>query len=293
MSNEYSLYTHPKLVAEITDLFKNNAIIKHRIQTAYDKFLTKYPPKNTVFNFSVDTDTALNRAFNLMDSVEELSANLPKIKSREFSLLLIKHFQELGGEAYKLYSYHRKSFQENEEGWNDVRKLPQEDAEFIIQYFYAKLSDYLNYTDQLIPLGDALKKYSKFSPEKIVGKLSSFKLKGLKNTSDAFDDFEGDYLITSQEFGDFKLFTNNTVVYKGKKTFKLEPKLWRILLIFLQYPNSLLGIEFIVNILEEQGKIEPTSNIKYISKLQKALKTETSQTWITNTRGKGWIFNLE
>ncbi len=139
-------------------------------------------------------------------------------------------------------------------------------------------------------------KKSKINLEKISNKLNTFKLKSLKNENDFFNDFEDAGLITFKEYGQFKLFINNEVTYESKKTFKLEPQLWKLLHIFLEHPNKMLNLDFIIYLLDNQKAVTTNSYKKYISKLQKVLKSETKKLWIENQRGSegtsGWLFKL-
>lgn len=159
MANEYSLYTHPQLVAEITEIFENNQRVKRDFKEAYNKLIEGH---SDGFKFSWDIDNAISRAFYLMDAVEELSESLPEIQSKNFKVLLVERFKELGKEARELYFYHRKSFHGIEESENDLGKIfPKEKADFIYKHFYAKLSDFIHYTENLYSLGESLEKHSK------------------------------------------------------------------------------------------------------------------------------------
>lgn len=161
MINEYSLYTHQRLIQEISELFESNKRSKSLLEKAHKEFIKKYPKG---FYFSWDINNALNETFNLMSSVKELSQNLPKLKSKKFDYLLTERFKELGNKARELYLYHRKSFHDNEdsENENSIRKIfPNNKAQLIYKYFYGIVSDYIHYMELLYPLGESLEKHSK------------------------------------------------------------------------------------------------------------------------------------
>jgi hypothetical protein len=160
MDNEFSLYTHKQLVQEIKEAFDYNKKSGDIIFEKYKQFLDKYPSGNKIFNLSSSTTNALNQAFQLMNAVNELSKNIRQIESKKFESRLTTRFIELGAVARELYFYHRKSFHENEEEWNDVReKLPENHANLVINYFYAEVSDHIHYMELLNDYGYSLKRY--------------------------------------------------------------------------------------------------------------------------------------
>lgn len=161
MANEYSLYTHQRLVQEITELFKYNEKSKSLLEKSYKEFTKKHPKG---FYFSWDIDNALNQVFNLMGSVKELGGNLSKLKSKNFDYILTERLKELGDKARELYFYHRKAFHENEDANNEnsIRNIfPEEKSQLIYKYFYGKVSDHIHYMELLFPLGESLEKYSR------------------------------------------------------------------------------------------------------------------------------------
>lgn len=289
MIGNYSNLTLEKLVVEIKNSLDYSRATRDSFKKEYNQFIKKYPPdKEGAFHLSIDTSIAINHTLELMDAVEELSRELPSIILKNFTSQVSERFKQIGNSAYDLYLYHRKSFHENEEAWNNVRRLlPSKDAELVYKWFYAKLSDYINNTKTFHDYGVSLERFAKFPiTQRIRNRRNSFQVKALKNI-DATEDFTQE--VVEYKFGRFTLYDDNRVLYETKE-FNLEPKQWQLLRIFLEYSGQLLSIYAIEHLLNNNDNIE---NIKkYIPKLQKTLKQEVGRAFITNTREKGWTFSL-
>ena len=281
-----------EIIPIIDELFKaNEELISFTIKN-YKTFDKKYPVGNKNFEITPDVKKSIINILRFAKLIKELKNKTYKeIKKGVFDFSVPENFKQLSDKAFELSKNHVMCFQKQ---ISFTKELPENDRYIVKDLLYVKLYEAVkDEGDVLDVISKGLKKYSKIIIEKTAHKLNTFKLKSLKNSGDVFEDFENDGVITSKKYGCFELSTDNKVIYSNKKTFKLEPQQWKLLQIFLENPNKLLTIEFIVNLLDKLEIIEITSNKKYISKLEKTLKEETGKTWVTNEKEKGWIFNLE
>ena len=154
--SDYSLYIYSKLVTEIEEILSNNELVKKKFKTPSKDQSGILEPRS---GYLSEILRSIDQISNLIEVVDELNKRLPEIKNKNLDDSLIKSFIEIGKGARELYFYHRKSFHDYEDYLLSERIPKSKEYLSFREFYYARLSDYIHYTELLEPLGESLKRF--------------------------------------------------------------------------------------------------------------------------------------